>query len=41
MNSEFITDSEVSRTRLNEFKQIWQNLNFTNPNDKILQKILH
>jgi hypothetical protein len=38
MNSKFSMNSEFGQTRLNEFKQIWQNLNFTNPNDQVLQK---
>jgi hypothetical protein len=41
MNSEFVMNSEFGRTCLNKFKQIWQNLNFTNPNDWVLQKSLH
>jgi hypothetical protein len=38
MNSEFDMNNEFGRTRLNEFKHIWWNLNFINPNDQILQK---
>jgi hypothetical protein len=38
MNSEFDIIIEFDRTHLNEFKQIWQNLNFTNPNDQFFIK---